>query len=172
MKKLLLLFFALTLITSCQDDDTPSTLPNDYESGIFINELSFWPSSATASQSYVTTWAYTDSANLTHRSFVIKRNNTRSILTEYLNFTVLHSGHNANGTYTVYAETSTCKEFPLTGLYAIGDEHAAFGNGSTLTLTDMGNSKYNIVLNRIITTALSDTPNTITGHFTGTFTAN
>jgi len=168
MKKLILLLTALAMLSGCHSDDATATLPNDYVSDIRIDEINFSPSAATATQSYATTTVLYDT-NGYQRTFVLKRNSNNPVLTECITCTIRYTAATTSGTYTQQPDAT--KEFSLHGLYTMGDEQAAFSNGSMVTVIDLGNNKYTLNFNSVNTVATEENPIHINGTFTGTFTA-
>jgi hypothetical protein len=171
MKKLLVLFSALSLLTGCQDDDSVTTLPNDYESTLYVDGESFAPSPATSSESFVTTTATFGSPNISERTFTIRQLVPNSNVYRSLNLHITYTGTNASGTYTQYPGNVVENDFTGTGAYLYNDIIIPFSDGSTFTVTDLGNNKYKIEFNNITIGSEPDNLLVITGTFTGTFTA-
>ena len=170
MKKLLVLFSALSLFISCQDDDTVTTIPVSYTSSITINGEAFNPSPATSTESNVTTSVSYGAPNVSERSFVIRQNVANSLASRSIILHIVYSGDNASGTYTQYPGNTVEHEFTGDGMYLFDDMASPFTNGSTFTVTDKGNDTYKIEFHNVELNPAVDNSQIISGSIEGTFT--
>lgn len=165
------------LFTGCSGDDSsdPVTDPIEevsFTSSILIQGQAFAPSENSMAPSVMTHFqAGVENGMNNVRTFHLIKTGTNINSTEAIQLTILYPfGQNSvNGTYSFNFDD--VEENFAQGMYVTGTSGYVFNTG-TITVTDMGENKFKLVLNNVVSALMTDESNTktVTGSFEGTFT--
>lgn len=167
MKKL---FFAFTLValslTGCSSDDSDS---NPEDTNIFIDGVAF-NSSGAVFPFFSTNTTFQENSDSKTRLFQMISTNSDFSAMEQLSLSINYptAQSSINGTYPI----GSIEDPSADGGYSNGDA-TYFMEEGTVTVTDLGNSKFKLQFNNVIAVDFDEVlPNkTITGSYEGTFTA-
>lgn len=172
MKKLFLCLAAVVMLSSCSSDDAGSTTNVGFESSILINGVGFIPGTPNPDLVPPANTAFDTNVNNGLSNFrIFQLVSTPSLGdlqgTKALQVSIMYpiTQASVNGTYDFALSEPELAGPYVQGTYVQGMSMDLFKQG-TLTVTDLGNNKFKLVFNNVVT---NETQTTIAGSFEGTF---